>query len=156
MSTLSAGLLVYRYTTSAEPTIEVLIVHPGGPFWKKQDEGAWSVPKGLVEAGEDPQAAAAREFTEETGFTPPPLPWLDLGLAKQKAGKQIHAWAAPGDFDVAQLRSNNFSTEWPPKSGRRQEFPEVDRALYAAPEVARVKLNAAQAVFVDRLLEFLG
>ena len=157
MSTLSAGLLIYRYSDSPEQrTLEVLLVHPGGPFWKKKDDGAWSIPKGLVEPGEESQAAAAREFTEETGFQPPRTPWLDLGLAKLKSGKQIQAWAAEGDFNVAHLRSNVFSMEWPPKSGREQEFPEVDRALYVAPEVARVKLNEAQVVFVDRLLELLS
>src|SRR6187401_1823078 len=123
----SAGLLVYR---SGASTLEVLLVHPGGPFWAKKDEGAWFIPKGEIEADEEPLAAALREFQEELGMAPPPGEPRELGTVKNKGGKLIHAWALPGDLDLAAFKSNTFEIEWPPRSGKKGEFPEVDRAQY--------------------------
>jgi predicted NUDIX family NTP pyrophosphohydrolase len=145
----SAGLLLYRKSSGQ---LEVLLVHPGGPFWAKKDDGAWSIPKGEYTSDEDPLAAARREFEEELGssvdgeFTP-------LGAVKQAGGKVVHAWAVRGDFDPAQLKSSPFSMEWPPRSGRQQEFPEVDRAEWFSVEIARMKILKGQAEFLDRLLE---
>ena len=119
----SAGILLYR----RQPELQVFLVHPGGPFWAKKDLGAWSLPKGELDEGEDPLAAAIREFTEETGF-PVDGDFRALSPLRQKNGKIIHAWAVEGDCDPAELRSSPFSMEWPPKSGKQQEFPEVDRA----------------------------
>jgi predicted NUDIX family NTP pyrophosphohydrolase len=150
----SAGLLLFR--NPAAP--EVLLVHPGGPFWAKRDLGAWSVPKGELEEGEDPRRCALREFGEELGPAAPPLAvddLIDLGSVRQKAGKVVHAWAAEGDFDPTALSSNGFEIEWPPRSGRRREFPEVDRAEWLDPAGARGKILPAQAPFVDRLVELL-
>jgi predicted NUDIX family NTP pyrophosphohydrolase len=152
----SAGILVFRVAAGAP---EVLLVHPGGPFWEKRDLGAWSVPKGEVEAGEGPCRCALRELGEELGPGAPTFAdgeLLELGSARLKSGKVVECWAAEGDFDPARLQSNTFAAEWPPRSGREQEFPEVDRAEWFDPEMARSKLNAAQAVFVDRLLDRLG
>jgi predicted NUDIX family NTP pyrophosphohydrolase len=148
----SAGILLFR-RTGPEP--EVLLVHPGGPFWAKKDEGAWSIPKGLYEADEDPLAAAKREFAEETGFTPDG-DFIALGPFKQPGGKVVSAWAVEGEFDLAGFRSNSFSMEWPPKSGRRQEFPETDRAAWFHPEEALRKILKGQAPIVAALLERLG
>jgi predicted NUDIX family NTP pyrophosphohydrolase len=136
----SAGLLVYRERPSG---LEVLLVHPGGPFWARRDEGAWSIPKGEFLDDEDPFLAAVREFEEETGWSTDQL-GIELEPVKQKGGKKIFAWAVRGDYDPATLRSNNFTMEWPPKSGRQQEFPEVDRAEWFSLEVARRKIIDGQ------------
>jgi predicted NUDIX family NTP pyrophosphohydrolase len=148
----SAGLLLYR---PGGDWVEVLLVHPGGPFWAKRDLGAWSIPKGEYEPSDDPLQTALREFEEETGQAPPAVGLLDLGSVTQRGGKVIHAWAARGDLDPATVRSNTFSMEWPPRSGRRREFPEVDRAAWFDPPTARQKLVSAQAELVDRLLAAL-
>ncbi len=150
MAATSAGILLYR---GAADALEVLLVHPGGPFWAKKDEGAWSIPKGEVEEGEEPRACALRELDEELGMPPPiaPAQLADLGTVRQKAGKLIHCWAAEADFDPATLRSNSFTMEWPPRSGRQQEFPEVDRAEWFGLEAARGKINPAQVELLDRL-----
>lgn len=149
----SAGILIYRRQGAS---IEVLLVHPGGPFWARKDAGAWSIPKGLVEDGdEDHPAAAAREFFEETGFPCPEGEKLDLGEVKMKSGKLIHAWAVEGDLDATQLKSNVFPMEWPPKSGKTQDFPEIDRGQYFSLDEARLKLHPSQIPFIDRLLELL-
>ena len=143
----SAGLLMFR-RRGAE--VEVLLAHPGGPFWSSRDEAAWTLPKGSVDEGEDPLAAAKREFNEETGFTAIP-PFHLLGELKQKSGKRITAWAFEGDADPAALHSNLFAMEWPPRSGRQQEFPEVYRLRWFGLEAARRKLIAGQAPFIDAL-----
>jgi predicted NUDIX family NTP pyrophosphohydrolase len=149
----SAGILLYRLT-SGEP--EVLLVHPGGPFWASRDLGAWSIPKGEYGDEEDPRAAAAREFEEELGTAPPAREaMLELGEVTQRSGKVVTGFALEGDLDPARVRSNTFAMEWPPRSGRTQQFPEVDRAAWFAPAAAREKLVPAQAEFVDRLLERL-
>lgn len=129
-------------------------MHPGGPFWAKKDLGAWSIPKGEVDEGEEPRACALREFEEELGaaLAVSATDLAELGTVKQKSGKVVHCWAAEGDFDPATLRSNTFTMEWPPRSGKEREFPEVDRAEWFAPTQARLKINPAQAAFLDRLL----
>ena len=147
MTVESAGLLLFRREAGA---LLVLLAHPGGPFWRRKDLGAWSIPKGELLAGEDPEAAALREFAEELGAAPAG-PLVPLGTIVQRGGKRVHAFAAEGDFDVATMRSNTFAMEWPPRSGRMQSFPEVDRAEWFAPEVAREKLLPAQAELIDRL-----
>jgi predicted NUDIX family NTP pyrophosphohydrolase len=146
----SAGILLFRPTAEA---VEVLLVHPGGPFWAKKDLGAWSLPKGEVEAGEEPRACALRELEEELGspFSFGADDLIELGTVRQKAGKLVHCWAVEGDFDPATLRSNTFAMEWPPRSGVEREFPEVDRAEWFGPEEARRKIIPAQADFLDRL-----
>jgi predicted NUDIX family NTP pyrophosphohydrolase len=149
----SAGILLYR---NARGGPEVLLVHPGGPFWARKDAGSWSIPKGEYVDGEDPQACALREFEEETGTRLPPGSLLDLGSVKQKGGKVVTAWAAEGDLDADLVRSNTFTMEWPPRSGRTAEFPEIDRAAWFEVDEAREKLVAAQAELVDRLVERLG
>jgi predicted NUDIX family NTP pyrophosphohydrolase len=147
----SAGILLYR---GEGDSLEVLLVHPGGPFWSKKDEGAWSIPKGEVEDEEESRACALRELEEEIGsslgLTPERL--IELGEVRLKSGKRVHGWAAESDFDPATLLSNTFAMEWPPRSGKQREFPEVDRAEWFAPEQARLKINPAQAAFLDRLL----
>lgn len=148
---VSAGILVYRETNG---TLEVLLAHPGGPLWARKDEGAWTIPKGLVEPGADLLATAQREFTEETGFVADG-PFVPLAAVRQTSGKIVHAFACRGDFDAAKLISNTFEIEWPPRSGSRREFPEVDRAEWFAPATARRKVLVAQAAFVDRLLDRL-
>jgi predicted NUDIX family NTP pyrophosphohydrolase len=154
MARRSAGILLYRLA-GQEP--DVLLVHPGGPFWAKKDEGVWSIPKGEYAEDEDPRAAAIREFEEELGSAPPSDDaMLDLGTITQRSGKVVTAFAVAGDFDTANMRSNTFAMEWPPRSGQSQEFPEVDRAGWFAPDEAREKLVPAQAELVDRLLERLG
>jgi predicted NUDIX family NTP pyrophosphohydrolase len=130
--------------------IEVLLGHPGGPFWAKKDDGAWTIPKGEAMPGEDLLEAAQRETREETGFEPKG-PFLPLGRVRQKSGKVVHAWAAPFDGDVSQLRSNEIEIDWPPRSGKRITVPELDRAEYFDLDRARPKLNPAQAEFLDRL-----
>jgi predicted NUDIX family NTP pyrophosphohydrolase len=153
MAKRSAGILLYR-TTSGAP--EVLLVHPGGPFWARKDAGSWSIPKGEYGDAEEAQACALREFEEETGSALPPGELLDLGEVKQKGGKVVTAWAAEGDLDADAVRSNTFTMEWPPRSGRTAEFPEIDRAGWFGAEEAREKLVSAQAELVDRLLERLA
>lgn len=135
--------------------VEVLLAHPGGPFWVRRDEAAWTLPKGEIGLDEDPLAAAQREFQEETGFASAP-PFLPLGELRQKSGKRITAWAFEGDADPSRLVSNLFEVEWPPRSGRMQSFPEIDRVRWFAPEEARRKLIAGQVPFVDALLRTLG
>jgi predicted NUDIX family NTP pyrophosphohydrolase len=146
----SAGIVLYR---AGDGGLEVLLVHPGGPFWAKKDLGAWSIPKGEYEPGEDPQACALREFEEETGTALEAQALVELGAVVQKAGKEVTAWAARGDLDPAGVRSNSFTMEWPPRSGRQQEFPEIDRAEWFALDEARAKLVAAQAELLDRLVQ---
>ncbi|HVD15057.1 MAG TPA: NUDIX domain-containing protein [Actinomycetota bacterium] len=152
MPKLSAGILLYRAPQGA---VEVLLVHPGGPFWAKRDLGAWSIPKGEYEPGQDPLGAALREFQEETGHEPPGDGLVELGTIRQRSGKVLTVWAAAGDLDPETVVSNRFTMEWPPRSGVQQEFPEIDRAGWFDPETARAKLLAAQAELVDRLLEAL-
>ncbi|MHC5539442.1 NUDIX domain-containing protein [Singulisphaera rosea] len=144
---VSAGLLMYRIVAGG---LEVLLVHPGGPFFVNKDEGAWSIPKGEVGPGEDLLNAAEREFEEELG-TAPSGPFLALGSVKQKGGKTVHAWAFEGDLDPTEITCNSVSIEWPPRSGRWMEFPEVDRAAFFGPEEARRKVNAAQVPLIDEL-----
>lgn len=144
----SAGILLYRLRNDEA---QVFLVHPGGPFWKAKDLGAWSIPKGEYEPEDDPLEAAKREFLEETGFTVSDGPLHPLGDAKLSSGKIVTAWAIEGDCDADGIRSNTFSIEWPPRSGRQQEFPEVDRAGWFPIAVAREKINAAQQTFLDRL-----
>ena len=144
----SAALLLYRRAAAG---LEVLLVHPGGPFWAKKDSGAWSLPKGEYDAAEDPLAAALREFTEETGIALEPAALLPLGSVKQAGGKIVTAWAVEGDVDAALARSNLFEMEWPPRSGQRRQFPEVDRAAWVPLAEAREKLLAGQVEFLTRL-----
>ena len=143
---------MYRRMSGGE--IEVLLAHPGGPFWKNKDAGAWSIPKGEYETPEEPLAAALREWAEETGFAAQP-PYLPLGEIRQKNGKHVIAWAFEGDCDPARLVSNTFEIEWPPKSGRMQSFSEIDRVQWFGLDEARAKINAAQAAFVDKLAKLL-
>jgi predicted NUDIX family NTP pyrophosphohydrolase len=149
----SAGILLYRI---ADGTREVLLVHPGGPFFARKDAGVWSIPKGEYDEDEDPQASARREFEEETGTALPPGELIELGEVKQKGGKIVTAWAAEGDLDAEAVSSNTFTMEWPPRSGSTAEFPEIDRAGWFEIETAREKLVAAQTEFLDRLVERLG
>jgi predicted NUDIX family NTP pyrophosphohydrolase len=144
---VSAGLLLFRRPCDK---LEVFLAHPGGPFWENRDLGAWTVPKGLVEGGEDPLAAAVREFEEETGIRPEG-PFLPLGSVRQKAGKLVHAWAWEGEADPRRARSNTMRAEWPCGSGRWLTFPEVDRCEWFDAERARGKINPAQAELIDRL-----
>ena len=143
----SAGILLHRSTPNG---VEVLLVHPGGPFFARKDLGAWSIPKGEVEEGEELLAVAHRELAEETGFTADG-PALPLGQVRQRGGKVVHAWAVRGDADPSHLRSNTFELEWPPKSGQVREFPEVDRAEWFDLAEARLRINPAQAELLDRL-----
>lgn len=152
MAKQSAGILLYRRRNGAP---ELFLVHPGGPFWTKKDEGAWTIPKGGVEPGEDPLAAALREFGEETGFTVQG-PFIELGGFKQPGGKTVLAWATEGDADPAALRSNAFEMEWPPRSGRRAPFPEIDRAGWFDPETARRKILKGQKPIIEALLQRLS
>ena len=152
----SSGILLYRDRAG---TTEFLLVHPGGPYWARRDDGAWSIPKGGLEGEEDSRTAALRELDEELGEGAPdldPAELIDLGSIRQRAGKVVDAWAAEGEFDPAALDSNTFEMEWPPKSGREVEFPEVDRADWFDLEAARQKLLPAQGEFLDRLLEHLA
>ena len=150
----SAGILLFRREGGG---VEVLLAHPGGPYWSRRDEGAWTIPKGELEDGEEPLSCALRELEEElgpecalTGAEP-----IELGSVRQRAGKVVEAWAAEARFDPAALASNTFSLEWPPRSGEQKEFPEVDRAEWFEPEPARRKILPAQVAFIDRLLERL-
>ena len=150
MARQSAGLLLYRYGVEGP---EVLLVHPGGPFWARRDEGAWSLPKGELEPGEEPLGVALREFEEELGVAAPvaAADLVDLGTVAQKGGKVVRAWCGPGDLDAEAAESVTFTMEWPPRSGRVQEFPEVDRAAWFGLAEARRKLVPAQAELIDRL-----
>ena len=151
MAKQSAGLLMFRRRGGS---IELLLVHPGGPFWAKKDDGAWSIPKGLFEEDEDALIAAQREFWEETGLRPDE-PFIALGVFRQPSGKRVHVWAFEGEFDLASFRSNSFAMEWPPRSGRMQEFPEADRAGWFSPDEALVKMTKGQRAIVKALLERL-
>lgn len=146
----SAGILLYRRRDAG---VEFLLVHPGGPFWRRRDRGAWSIPKGEIEDGEEAAACALRELAEELGPAPALAveELIDLGSIRQRAGKVVEAWGAEGDFDPEQLQSITFDLEWPPRSGRQQQFPEVDRAAWFAPDEAHRKILPAQADFLDRL-----
>lgn len=151
MKPTSAGLLLFREQSNS---LEVLLVHPGGPFWAKKDAGAWFMPKGELGPNEDRLAGARREFHEETGFAPEG-PFLPLGSVQQKSGKIIHAWAVRGDWNPAGLRSNTFALEWPPHSGKQVEFPEVDRAAFFNCCEARQKIHPAELPFIQRLHDFV-
>lgn len=153
MAKQSAGILMYRRRGA---TIEVLLGHPGGPFWAKKDAGAWSVPKGEVEEGEDLLEAARREFAEEIGQSAPDGECVELGSFKRSGGKEIFAWAIEGDLDVSKITSNSVRMEWPPKSGKQIEFPEIDRATWISLAAAPAKMHKGQDVFVERLAEKLG
>ncbi len=153
MAQRSAGIALYRRTDSG---LEVLLVHPGGPIWSRRDRGTWSIPKGEYEPGEDPLAAAKREFGEELGVAPAEGRLDDLGEVRQKSGKLVQAWALEGDLDSGAIRSNTFELEWPPRSGRIQQFPEVDRAQWFTLAEAREKINPAQVPLLERLEELSG
>ncbi len=152
MGRQSAGILLYRFVVGGP---EVLLVHPGGPFWSRKDANAWSMPKGEFSEGEDALEAAKREFLEETGVAVDGE-FIWLGTARQAGGKTVHAWALQGDLDASSVASNTFSMEWPPKSGRQQEFPEVDRAAWFVPNGAIEMINKGQSVFIQRLLQAIG
>lgn len=152
MTKTSAGLLLYR-RVGRQP--ELLLVHPGGPFWTNKDDGAWSIPKGLVEPGESSLSAARREFAEETGCGIDG-DFVEIGTFKQPSGKMIVAWAVEGSIDAANIKSGSFSMEWPPKSGRMQNFPEVDRAAWFEPQEAMRKITLGQRPIVEQLLAGLG
>lgn len=152
MPKLSAGILMYRIKAGA---VEVLLAHPGGPLFQDKDDGAWTIPKGEPEAGEELLAAARREFSEEIGFDPNG-PFIALAPIQQKGGKIVHAWACEGDCDPSCIRSNSFSIEWPPKSGRRQTFPEVDRAEFFSLGEAKKRINPRQIPFLEELAALVG
>ena len=152
MSQTSAGLLMYRNSVD---NLEVFLVHPGGPLWARKDEGAWSIPKGLINEGEDKLEAAKREFREETSIFPAE-PFVFLGEIRQKSGKRIYAWAFERNSDLPRINSNTFTLEWPPNSGRMREFPEIDKGEFFSVPAARRKINQGQADFLDRLLTCLG
>jgi predicted NUDIX family NTP pyrophosphohydrolase len=147
----SAGLLMYRVRDGG---IDVLLVHPGGPFFRNKDDGVWSIPKGEIESGEDCLDAAQREVQEEIGVTPVG-PFIPLTTVKQKGGKTVHAWAVEGDCDPHAVAGNTFTMEWPPRSGRQMEFPEIDRAGFFDLDMARRKINAAQSALIDELEQIL-
>jgi predicted NUDIX family NTP pyrophosphohydrolase len=147
----SAGILLHRRGSNGER--EVLLVHPGGPFWAKKDAGVWSIPKGEYDDSEDAQAAALREFAEEIGAPPPDGDLVALGEIRQRSGKTVVAWALEGDADADAVRSNTFTMEWPPRSGSMREFPEIDRAGWFGLDEAREKILPAQAPLLDRLDE---
>lgn len=149
---VSAGLVLYRL---AKDGPEVLLVHPGGPFWKSRDLGAWSIPKGLMEENEPPLDAALREFAEETGHPPPPGPYHLLPEVRLRSGKRIIAFAAEGDLDASTVRSNTFTMEWPPHSGRMQEFPEIDRAAWFPLAEAKRRINPGMVPLLDALRAIL-
>lgn len=147
MPRVSAGLLMYRVQHAK---LQVLLVHPGGPFFKNKDDGAWSIPKGEVEPGDDPLATATREFEEEIGIAPAG-PFIALAPVKQRGGKVVHAWAFEGDCAPSTIVSNTFSMEWPPRSGKQMEFPEIDRADFFDVPTAKQKINQAQVALIDEL-----
>jgi predicted NUDIX family NTP pyrophosphohydrolase len=150
MARQSAGIVLYRFA-GEEP--QVLLVHPGGPFWRNRDAGAWSIPKGEYAADEDPLAVAKREFEEELGMPAPSGEYVRLGEVRQRGGKTVIAFAIQGDFDPRQLESNRFEIEWPPKSGRRALFPEVDKAEWFALAEARTRIIGGQLPFIDSLVK---
>ena len=152
MTKKSAGLLLFR--TRGE-LLEVLLVHPGGPYWAKKDEHAWSIPKGEIEEGEDPLRAALREFEEETGSAAPRGEPIALEPVSQPGGKIVLAWAVRGEFDPSHVRSNDFQMEWPPRSGRISSFPEIDRAAWFPIEVAETKIHKGQAPLLAQLKRLL-
>lgn len=152
MAKVSAGVLMYRRRSGA---LEILLVHLGGPFWTKKDAGAWFVPKGEVNPGEEDLAAARREFAEETGLSADGE-LVELGSVRHKSGKKVSAWAMEGDCDPASLHSNTFEMEWPPKSGKKREFPEIDRAGFFGVESAREKMHPSEFPFVERLVVLLA
>jgi predicted NUDIX family NTP pyrophosphohydrolase len=154
MPRTSAGLLLYR--RHPERGVEVLVGHMGGPFWARKDAGAWSIPKGEHGPDEEPRDVALREFAEELGSPAPGTDLVPLGEVRQSGGKRLTAWAAEGDLDAAAAVSNTFSLEWPPRSGRVQEFPEIDRAAWLTVDEAREKLVAGQVPLLDRLLDLLA
>jgi predicted NUDIX family NTP pyrophosphohydrolase len=145
----SAGVLLFRKSTSG---IEVLLIHPGGPFWARKDDGAWSIPKGEIQTGEEPFEAAKREFAEEMGVVCPDGDFLQLKPVRQPGGKIVHAWAIESDFDLRQFKSNTFSIEWPPKSGKLRDFPEADQARWFSIDEARQKILKGQLPLLDELL----
>jgi predicted NUDIX family NTP pyrophosphohydrolase len=149
----SVGILLYRHGADG---LELLLVHPGGPLWARRDAGAWSIPKGVPDEGEDARACARREFEEELGSPPPAGPLLELGAIRQKGGKVVEAFGLEGDLDADTVRSTTFTMQWPPRSGTMREFPEVDRAAWFGPDEARARLNPAQVELVDRLLARLA
>jgi predicted NUDIX family NTP pyrophosphohydrolase len=149
----SAGLLLHRRGPAG---VEVLVAHMGGPFWARRDEGAWSIPKGEIEEGEEPLAVALREFAEEMGRPAPPGPTVALGEFRQSGGKRVSVFAREADLDVAVVESNRFEMEWPRGSGRTASFPEIDRAEWVAPDRARAALVRGQAPAIDALLELVG
>jgi predicted NUDIX family NTP pyrophosphohydrolase len=149
MATESAGILLYK---RKDRELMVLLVHPGGPFWRNKDGGAWTIPKGERDPGEDAETTARREFAEELGVKPSGA-LVPLGRIRQRGGKQVDGFALEGDLDVGRISGNSFEIEWPPRSGRRQSFPEVDRAAWFSPDEARQKINAGQRPFIDRLEE---
>lgn len=152
MAKVSAGLIMYRLR---EGKLEVLLVHPGGPYWRNKDDGAWTIPKGETNSGEQPLTVALREFTEETGLVPRP-PYTPLTPVKQRAGKIVHAWAFEGDCDPGAVRSNEFTLEWPPHSGKIATFPEVDRAAFFEIAAGKHKINQAQSALLDELERIIG
>lgn len=152
MSLYSGGILLFRFR---DDKLEVLLVHPGGPFWIRKDEGAWSIPKGLFDEDERPLDAAKREFKEETGFEAEGE-FIDLGEQKQPSRKIVHAWALEKDLDETKVVSNKFALEWPKKSGVIREYPEIDRARWFDVDQARIKIQKGQLVFIDRLIEILN
>jgi predicted NUDIX family NTP pyrophosphohydrolase len=161
--TCSAGILLYRHAGShrdaviaGSSDIEVLLAHMGGPYWARKDEGAWTIPKGEYLDGEDPFAAALREFTEELGSTPPEVPYLDLANSPVTSNKDLRVWAAQADFDTSAVVSNTFELEWPPRSGKVRSFPEVDRASWFGVDSAGLKLVKSQGTFLRRLVAELG
>jgi predicted NUDIX family NTP pyrophosphohydrolase len=152
-SKISAGLLMFR---RAKEGLQVLLAHPGGPYFQKKDDGVWTIPKGEVAEGEDLLSRARIEFEEELGIAPSGN-WIELGSVKQKGGKTVHAWAFEGDLsEDFELKSNTFQLDWPPRSGKMQTFPEVDKAAFFSVDEARRKMNLAQTVFIDRLLASLA
>ena len=151
MAATSAGILMYR---GSGQSLQVLLVHPGGPFWRNKDDGAWSIPKGEINPGENPLAVAQREFAEELGVAAAG-PLRPLGEIRQRGGKRVHAFAAEGDLDIGTVRSNTFEMQWPPNSGRLQAFPEIDRAGWFTLPVARIKILESQRPLLDRLEELV-
>ena len=152
MTKRSAGILLFRHN---DGSVQVLLIHPGGPYWRRKDEGAWSIPKGLFDEGEEPLSAAKREFLEETGMTPQGV-FIELGEFRQPSGKRLTVWALEGDFDLASFRSNTFRMEWPPKSDRFEDFPEADRAEWFDVGNATRKITEAQRPILDALLRLLS
>ena len=150
----SAGLLMFRKKRDA---LEVLVVHPGGPYFRNKDDGFWTIPKGEIDEGEDPISRARMEFEEELGVAAPTGKLIELGWVKQKGGKTVHAWALEGDLqDDFKLSSNTFEIEWPPRSGKLERFPEIDRAAFFPIDLAKIKINSSQRVFLDRLIDALS